>query len=54
MPSRGKEQLSPEKAQEMLRKEGVQVSLEQAKSILCFLRNLAKIAVSQYLRNGNS
>ncbi len=39
---------------EILRKEGVQVSLEQAKSILEFLRNLANAAVSQYLRNRDS
>lgn len=46
--------ISPEKAMKILQKEGVAVSPEEAKAILEFLRIIAKIAVSQYLRDGNS
>jgi hypothetical protein len=42
--------LTPEKALVMLREEGLDVSLEQATEILYFLRKLANIAVSNYLR----
>jgi len=51
MATRKTEKISPEKAVVMLRKQGVEVSLEEAAVILEFLRNLAKIAVNQYLRN---
>jgi hypothetical protein len=53
MTIRKKEKVSPAKAVEMLRKEGVDVSLEEAHSILEFLRIIAKIAVNQYLRHGD-
>ncbi|GAA4429901.1 hypothetical protein GCM10023188_15890 [Pontibacter saemangeumensis] len=51
---REKDKISPEEALEILRKDGLKVSLEDAKLILESLKKLAKIAVSQYLRNGNS
>ncbi len=44
------EKLQPEKAVGMLRQHGMEVTLEQAKLILEFLRKLADIAVTQYLR----
>jgi len=42
--------LEPEKAVEELRKDGLEVTTEQARLILEFLRKLADIAVAQYLR----
>ncbi|MBI2283102.1 MAG: hypothetical protein HYU71_05290 [Bacteroidetes bacterium] len=45
------EKLVPEKVVEILREKGVEVSLEQARLILEFLRKLADIAVNQYLNN---
>ncbi len=45
------EKLVPEKVVEILREKGVEVSLEQARLILEFMRKLADIAVSQYLNN---
>lgn len=53
MATRNRECINPEKAVQLLQKEGVEVSLEEAAAILEFLRNLAKIAVNQYLRNGD-
>ncbi len=44
------EKLKPEQAVELLRKKGIEVSLEQAGVILDFLRLLANILVSQYLK----
>jgi hypothetical protein len=44
------DKLQPEKAVEILRQHGVEVSLEQAKLILEFLRKLAEMAVTQYLK----
>lgn len=44
------EKIQPEKVVEMLRQQGVEVSLEQAKIILAFLQKLADIAVAQYLK----
>jgi protein-tyrosine-phosphatase len=44
-----KEKISPEKAVEILRKGGMEVTLEQAKSILEFLYKLADITVAKYL-----
>lgn len=41
--------ISPEKAQKMLKDEGMDVSIEEAKEILYFLRKLANIAVLKYL-----
>ena len=42
-------QARPEQALEVLQQHGVQVTLEQARMILEFLRKLADIAVTQYL-----
>jgi hypothetical protein len=42
--------LNSEKAIEILRKHGLKVTTEQARLILEFLRKLADIAVTQYLR----
>ena len=44
------EKLKSEQAVELLRKKGIEVSLEQAGVILDFLRLLANILVSQYLK----
>ena len=44
-----KEKIKPEKALEMLRKKGVDISLEQAAQVLELLRKFATIIVSQYL-----
>lgn len=43
------DKIQPEKAVEMLRQHGVEITVEQAKLILEFLRKLAEIAVTQYL-----
>ncbi len=45
-----REKFAPENAVEMLRKCGIEVTVEQAKIILELLNKLANIAVSQYLR----
>jgi hypothetical protein len=45
-----KGKITPEKALKMLNAEGLDLSLEQAKEVLEFLRKLANIAVSKYLR----
>lgn len=45
-----KQKVTPEKAVEILRKEGKEVSIEEAKKILDFLKNLAKIVVKHYLK----
>jgi hypothetical protein len=42
--------MSPEKALEILKKNGSAVTVEQAKIVLELLNKLANIAVSQYLR----
>lgn len=44
------EKIQPEKVVEILRQQGVEVTLEQAKIILVFLQKLANIAVAQYLK----
>ena len=44
------EKIQPEKVMEMLRQKGVEVTLEQARLILEFLRKLADITVTQYLK----
>ena len=44
--------LTPEKAYRLLRSEGMDITLEQAREILFFLRKLANIAVSNHLRTG--
>ncbi|SDZ51476.1 hypothetical protein SAMN05444397_10858 [Flavobacterium aquidurense] len=41
--------LTPEKALQMLRSEGLDVSIEQAEEILYFLRIIANIAVLKHL-----
>jgi hypothetical protein len=46
------ERLNPEKVVAMLKEKGVEVSVDQATSILKFLRKLANIVVAQYLRGG--
>jgi hypothetical protein len=45
-----KGKITPEKALKMLNAEGLNLTLEQAKEVLEFLRKLANIAVSKYLR----
>ena len=50
METREMEKIPPEKAVEILKKSGLNVSIEQAKIILEMLNKLANIAVSQYLR----
>jgi hypothetical protein len=47
------EQLQPEKAAILLRKQGMDVTIEEAGLILEFLRKLAAIAVKQCLGNEN-
>ena len=46
----GKGKLSAEQVLKMLKEEGVDVTLEQASLILEFLRKLASITVSNYLK----
>ena len=51
------EKLQPEKAMDMLLKSGMEVTVEQAeqaKLMLEFLRKLADMAGTQYLRDENS
>lgn len=43
------EKIKPEKALEMLRKKGVDISLEQTAQVLELLRKFANIMVSQYI-----
>lgn len=45
--------ISPEQAHSMLKKEGLDISLEQAEEVLVFLRKLANIVVSNYLNQSN-
>ena len=44
-----KDKLMPKKAQEILKQNGTEVTLEEATLIVEFLRKLADIAVTQYL-----
>jgi multisubunit Na+/H+ antiporter MnhF subunit len=46
------EKLPPEKAAEMLRKKGMEVSVEQAALMLALLRMLSGIIVATYLEQG--
>ena len=46
-------QLQPEKAAEILRKGGMNVTKEEAELILEFIRNMAAIAINQCLKNEN-
>ena len=43
------EKIQPEKVVEILRQKGTEVTLEEARLILEFLRKLADITVTQYL-----
>jgi 5'-3' exonuclease len=43
--------ISPEKAIELLRDDGVEVTIEQAKVILKFMYQIAEIVIDQYLSN---
>jgi len=43
------ERIPPEKAVELLKKDGIEVTEEQAKVILIFLYEMAGIVVDQYL-----
>lgn len=48
------EKLKPEQAVEMLRKKGMEVTIEQAAMILEFLCLLANIIVTQYLETNKN
>ena len=43
--------ISPERAIEIFKKDGFEVTLDEAKLILEFLYQMAEIAVAQYLNN---
>jgi hypothetical protein len=43
------EKLTPEKVIEILKEEGIEVTMEEAEEILAFLREMAKEAVRQIL-----
>ena len=47
------DKITPEKAIEILRKEGLEVTLEQAKLILEFLYQMADIVVEQHLKKAS-
>jgi hypothetical protein len=49
MDARPLEKISLEKAMELLRKDGIEVTMEQAKIILVFLSEIAEIVVDEYL-----
>lgn len=53
METSANDKITPEKAAEILRKGGMDVTLEQAKLILEFLFKLADISVAQYLEKAN-
>ncbi len=42
--------LTPERVVQILKKKGTEVNLEEAKTILEFVKKIADIAVNQYLR----
>lgn len=44
------ERITPEKAIEILKKDGLEVSLDEAKILLDFLYQMADVVVAQYLR----
>lgn len=48
------EKMKPEKAVEILRKHGLQVTTEEAVLILDFIYAMAKIAIAQCLRDEDS
>mgnify|MGYP006186996201 CR=1 FL=1 len=43
------DRITPQKAMELLRKDGIDVDAEQAKSVLDFLYEMAEIVVDTYL-----
>jgi endonuclease III-like uncharacterized protein len=43
------DRITPHKAMELLRKDGINVDVEQAKTILSFLYEMAEIVVDTYL-----
>ena len=43
------DKISPQKAMELLRKDGINVDIEQAKIIMDFLYEMAEIVVDSYL-----
>ena len=45
-----KDEITPEKALEILKKNGMKVTMEEAKNILKLLTILAKLEVKQYLK----
>jgi hypothetical protein len=45
--------ISPEKAIEILKKDGLEVTLDEAKLILEFLYQMAEIVVDQYLKKAS-
>ncbi len=47
------DKITPEKAIEILKKDGLEVSLEQAKLILEFLYQMADIVVEQHLKKAS-
>jgi len=47
------DKITPEKAIEILRKDGLEVTLEQAKLILEFLYQMADIVVEQHLKKAS-
>lgn len=49
-----KGQITTKKAIKMLKKEGMKVTIEEAEQILVFLRKIANIAVSKYLKDSES
>ncbi len=47
------DKITPEKAIEILKKDGLEVTLEQAKLILAFLYQMADIVVEQHLKKAS-
>lgn len=43
-------ELTPERVVQILKKKGTEVDIEEAKTILEFVKKIAHIAVNQYLR----
>lgn len=50
MENEEKKKITPEKALEILRADGLEITLEQAEKILEIMRKLAGISLSKYLR----
>lgn len=49
----GKRKITPEKAQQILRQNGLTVTTQEAGQILDFLYKLANFAIKQFLKNEN-